>query len=89
MTEFVVIYKVNTNLSPTLYNSKFEDHGKFIEQIHKNGMLSKAGPLNDTTGMAIFKAKDYQEVLKIVHKDPAVIEGLLSVEVNDWEVYLD
>ena len=47
-----------------------------------------AGLNNDTYGIVIFRAKDLKDAQAIVQSDPAVISGIMSAHLQEYNVAL-
>ena len=63
------------------------DHIQYMIALSKEGVLAAGGPfLDDSGGMMISTISDLSRATEIACKDPAVIAGLLQVEVKSWMI---
>ena len=67
------------------------DHANYISDCHDKGKIVLSGRFMETSGgmagtmasggMAIFKAADFSEAIKLGTDDPTVKSGMLNVDV--------
>lgn len=96
---FVAFHSPGPNwVDGTPYNEQpsFMDHVNYISDCHDKGKIVLSGPFMETLGglagtlaaggMAIFKAADLEEAIKLGTDDPTVQTGMLTVAVKTWWV---
>ena len=61
-------------------------HGAYMAQLFKDGVLYAGGPASDPqgSGLAIVKAKDAAEAKALLANDPAVKAGIMAAELQTW-----
>lgn len=85
---FVARYSINRVKLDRIYCQKLEKHGFYFDSLNSENLLLYAGPLNDSTGMAVYKAEKAETVEEWIQKDPAVIEQLLFYTLQPWDVVI-
>ena len=92
---FVVFHSPGPNwVDNTPYNEqpRFMDHANYISDCHDKGKIVLSGPFMKTSGamesggMAIFRAANLEEAIKLGADDPTVQSGMLNVDVKTWWV---
>lgn len=83
---YIVIYKINDDELTSIYSSLLENHGDYILELEDKNFIEKAGPINDSTGIAIYNCKSLQEVNSLVFNDPAVKQNLIKPKLFKWDV---
>lgn len=64
-----------------------EEHVKYMSMQLKNGFLLMGGPfLDNSGGMMVCKTANLNKAKEIAEADPAVVAGLLKVEVKQWMI---
>ena len=61
------------------------NHGNFMGELHKEGILILGGPFDDGSGgQSVIKVDSFEEAKKIADKDPAILEGVFDVRIVPW-----
>lgn len=65
-------------------------HTEFLQEKLASGELILVGRTQDEQpiGICVFEAPSAEAATQFAHSDPAVFEGLFSVEVRPYSVYL-
>jgi uncharacterized protein YciI len=62
-------------------------HLAYWQSLYYQEILLMSGPWQDDSGgIFILRANDRETVTKIVAQDPAVIDGAITTEINEWRV---
>jgi len=88
------IYLVIYRLGPAWIQGKsmqeqppLKEHGRYMLQLYREGVLQFAGRFGDNIGGAMaFAAKDDAAANAIVAADPGVISGMFTHELRAWEL---
>jgi uncharacterized protein YciI len=96
---FVAFHSPGPNwVAGTPYNEQpsFMEHANYISGCHDKGKIVLSGPFMDAPGgmagkmasggMAIFRAANLEEAIKLGTDDPTVRSGMLNVDVKIWWV---
>lgn len=63
------------------------DHVNYMASFMADKTLVIGGPFMDNSGgMMVCSASDFEEAKRIANDDPAVMAGLLNLEVKAWMV---
>ena len=63
------------------------DHVMYMKKQLDDGVLLMGGPLLDNSGgMMVCRSADPEAARKMAEADPAVVAGLLKVEVKQWMI---
>lgn len=66
-------------------NQNLMEHGAYIHSLYKQGIVIEGGPfLDNSGGMAIFKATDMTHAEELVRQDPAIISGVFTADIRPW-----
>jgi uncharacterized protein len=64
-----------------------KEHGRYMVQLYRQGVLQFAGRFGDNIGGAMaFAAQDAAAAEAIVAADPAVTSGMFAHELRAWEL---
>ncbi len=74
------IAKFNVNMVAEI----LKKHDDFINEIKKSGNVVAEGIFNDTDGGILIIKGELDK--KVIESDPAVLEGLLGIEIKKWYV---
>ncbi len=62
-------------------------HVEYMMGLLEKGSLVVGGPfLDDSGGMAVFRAEDLKEAHKLASEDPSVEAGLLTYRLKPWMI---
>ncbi|AIC95759.1 MULTISPECIES: YciI family protein [Shouchella] len=64
-----------------------ENHLDYLETKRKEGKIFLNGKFSDGAGgLVIYYVETIEEVTKLVHEDPYVIEKARGYEIHEWEM---
>jgi uncharacterized protein YciI len=64
-----------------------KEHGKYMLQLYKDGLMKFAGPLTDDAGGAVvLEVADLSAANRVVADDPAVKAGIFVAEIHPWKM---
>ncbi len=89
---FVVVYRPGPawRAGRKVTEQDLRDHYYFLKALFEAGKLTLAGPfLDDTGGMAVFRARDRAEAERTLATDPAVVSGVLIGELRPFRAAFD
>ena len=70
-----------------LSKQPLKEHGRYMLDLHRRGLLQFAGPFADDSGGAlVFRAPGDREARAIVEADPAVVERVFLYELRPWKL---
>lgn len=62
-----------------------KEHGKYLIELYRRGIMRFAGPFDDDTGAAIvLEAADAAEAEAVIATDPAVKAKIFTHEIHPW-----
>jgi uncharacterized protein YciI len=67
------------------------EHVAYYRALHEAGKLELGGPYLDDSGgmMVVREGVNAAQLAEIAEADPAVVCGLLTIEVKEWFVAMD
>jgi uncharacterized protein YciI len=74
------VAKFNVNMVAGI----LKKHDEYVDEIKKSGNVVAEGIFNDTDGGILIMKGEFDK--KVVESDPAVEEGLLSIDIKKWFV---
>lgn len=86
---FLVIYRPGPQwpAGRTLAELPLRDHGRYMLDLHKRGLLRMAGGfVDDSGGAAVLDVADIAAAKAIADADPAVTRGLFIYELRPWRL---
>jgi uncharacterized protein YciI len=86
---FLVIYKPGGAWvkGKPVSEQPLHDHGKYLLELYKSGILKFAGPFTDDTGAAAaLEVFDEVEARNLLERDPAVINKIMVYETRPWRL---
>lgn len=86
---FIVIYKPGAAWikGKPVSEQPLKEHGKYLLELYKSGILRFAGPFaDDTGGAAVLEVADEAEAKKVVEQDPAVTSRVMVYELHPWRL---
>ena len=87
---YLVVYRPGAGWiqgKPMQEQPPLKEHGRYMLQLYRQGVLQFAGRFGDNIGGAMaFTAKDDAEANAIVAADPAVTSGMFTHELRAWEL---
>ncbi|MGH8239641.1 MAG: YciI family protein [Steroidobacteraceae bacterium] len=87
---YLVVYRPGAGWiqgKPMQEQPPLQEHGRYMLQLYRRGVLQFAGRFGDNIGGAMaFLAKDDAEADAIVAADPAVTSGMFTHELRAWEL---
>lgn len=87
---YLVIYRPGPGWiqgKPMQAQPPLKEHGRYMLQLYRKGILQSAGRFGDNIGGAMaFVAKDDAEAAEIVKADPGVTSGMFTSELRAWEL---
>jgi uncharacterized protein YciI len=70
-----------------LSEQPLQEHGRYMLDLHRRGLLRLAGPFADDSGGAlVFRAASDRDARAIVEADPAVVERVFAYELRPWKL---
>jgi hypothetical protein len=70
-----------------LSEQPLKEHGRYMLDLYRRGLLQLAGPFADDSGGAlVFRASSDREARAIVEADPAVVERIFRYELRPWKL---
>src|SRR4030095_13647963 len=70
-----------------LAKQPLKEHGRYMLDLYRRGLLQLAGPFGDDSGGAlVFRAPSEREARAIVAADPAVVDGVFRYELRPWKL---
>lgn len=70
-----------------LSEQPLKEHGRYMLELHKRGVLRMAGGFSDDSGGAAFvEASSLDEAREIAEADPAVRSGVFDYQVHQWNL---
>ena len=70
-----------------LAKQPLKEHGRYMLDLYRRGLLQLAGPFGDDSGGAlVFRAPGQREARAIVEADPAVVDGVFRYELRPWKL---
>lgn len=68
------------------------EHFQHLVSLQKKNQLLLAGKTagqdKDTIGIVIFKADSYEDALKIMNNDPAIVNGIMTGFLQEYSIAL-
>lgn len=62
-----------------------EAHLEYLICLHKSGQVVMGGPFEDDSGgLVLLTVDDLSEAKQLIARDPAIVAGILKVEVHAW-----
>jgi uncharacterized protein YciI len=69
-----------------LERQPLQEHGRYMLDLYRRGLLQLAGPFTDDSGGAlVFRAASHREARAIVEADPAVVDRVFRYELRPWK----
>ncbi|AWI05747.1 YciI family protein [Clostridium drakei] len=66
----------------------FQDHVEYLKGVADERYFAGGGFANESGGMIIFEAKDFEEAKTIAEKDPIIQRGLFRVKIYKWDLLI-
>ena len=88
---FLVIYRPGPHWPEGMPVSRLplRDHGRYLLNLYKQGLMKSAGPFTDDSGGAmVLEVADPAQAERIVESDPAVADGFFIYELRPWKPVL-
>jgi uncharacterized protein len=86
---YLIVYSPGPSFLPgkSLSEQPLKEHGRYMMDLHKRGVLRMAGGFGDDSGGAVFlDAASYDEAQQIAEADPAVIAKIFVYKLYDWKL---
>jgi len=86
---YLCIYRPGARWLPgkPLSGQPLRDHGRYMLDLYRRGIMRLAGPFADGSGGAmLFSAEDDASAEAIVSTDPAVVAQTFTYELRQWAV---
>ena len=84
---FIIIYKPGPAWvkDKPYWEQRLMEHGEYMHQLYKSGVLRFAGPFSDNMGGAtVIETTGMEEALNILRNDPAIINEVFIGELHPW-----
>lgn len=86
---FLIVYRRGPSwiAGKSVKEQPLKEHGRFLIDLYKKGILKFAGPFSDDTGGAAALLVETEEAARaIVAADPAVVSGVMIPELHAWKL---
>jgi uncharacterized protein YciI len=86
---FLVVYRRGPAwiVGKSVREQPLKDHGRYLIDLYKRGILKFAGPFLDDTGGAAALLVETEDAAKaIVAADPGVTSGVMIPELHAWKL---
>jgi uncharacterized protein YciI len=84
---YLVVYRAGENWIPgqPVMAQPIKEHGPYMLELYRQGILKQAGPFGDGTGgAAVFEAQDDALARALVEADPAVQKRVFGFDLHPW-----
>ena len=85
---YAILYAPGSGWSPgrPWFEQDLRAHHDYLRQLFHEKKVTMAGPFNDHSGgQAIVRVGNADEAWTIARHDPAVIDGVFTVQVRPWQ----
>ena len=84
---YLVVYRAGENWIPgqPVMAQPIKEHGPYMLELYRQGILKQAGPFGDGSGgAAVFEAQDDAAARAVVEADPAVQTRVFAFDLHPW-----